>query len=193
MFPLKISGTSHLRAALSGFVLSMTLRSSLSVAALIVSVNLAVAGDFDDGVAAVERGEHALALQLFRPLALRGDAKGQNGLGRMHNNGWGVPQNYIEAAKWYRRAADQRYASAQLNLGLLYAKGLGVAQNHKKAAELFRKAADQGEAAAQFNLGYIYSTGRGVRQDFAEALKWYRKSANQDFALAQYNIGYTPA
>ncbi len=35
------------------------------------------------------------------------------------DNGHGVPQNYAEARKWYRLAADQGGTSAQYNLGII--------------------------------------------------------------------------
>ena len=44
----------------------------------------------------------------------------------MYANGRGVPQNYIEAAIWYQRAAAQGNPTAQYFLGLLYDKGIGV-------------------------------------------------------------------
>ena len=36
----------------------------------------------------------------------------------MYDNGEGVPQDYAEAVKWYRLAAEQGDARAQYNLGL---------------------------------------------------------------------------
>jgi len=42
----------------------------------------------------------------------------------MYSEGQGVPQNYAEAAKWYRLAADRGDAQAQYNLGLFYAYAL---------------------------------------------------------------------
>jgi TPR repeat protein len=44
----------------------------------------------------------------------------------MYNEGRGVPQDYAEAAKWYKLAAEQGDALAQYNLGLSYARGEGV-------------------------------------------------------------------
>ena len=41
----------------------------------------------------------------------------------MYDNGKGVPQDYAEAVKWYRLAAEQGYARAQYNLGLMYDNG----------------------------------------------------------------------
>jgi TPR repeat protein len=44
----------------------------------------------------------------------------------MYSIGRGLPQNYHQAAKWYRRAAQQGHGGAQFALGLLYNKGQGV-------------------------------------------------------------------
>jgi TPR repeat protein len=38
-----------------------------------------------------------------------------------------------EAAKWWRKAADQGYAYAQSNLGVSYATGIGVAKDWVEA------------------------------------------------------------
>jgi TPR repeat protein len=46
----------------------------------------------------------------------------------MYRSGQGVPQDYTEAAKWYRKAAEQGDTEAQYNLGLAYTKGLGAPQ-----------------------------------------------------------------
>ena len=48
----------------------------------------------------------------------------------MYEKGTGVPQDYKEAIKWYRLAADQGFASAQTNLGERYEKGKGVPQDY---------------------------------------------------------------
>jgi TPR repeat protein len=45
----------------------------------------------------------------------------------------GVPQNYAEAAKWYRLAAEQGNARGQYDLGLMYVKGQGVRQDYVQA------------------------------------------------------------
>lgn len=65
-------------------------------------------------------------------------------------NGDGVPQNYTEAANWYRLAAEAGHAAAQKNLGFLYATGKGVPKNDEEAEKWFRKAAEQGNVGAEF-------------------------------------------
>ena len=97
--------------------------------------------------------------------------------------------DYITAANWYRKAAEQGLADAQFNLGFMYYKGKGVPQNFAEAAKWYRKAAEQGYADAQVSLGLMYHDGEGVPQNFAEAAKWYRKAAEQGYADAQVLLG----
>ena len=46
--------------------------------------------------------------------------------GQAYEEGRGVSQDYAEAAKWYRRAADEGNADAENSLGWLYRSGRGV-------------------------------------------------------------------
>ncbi|MEH6646523.1 tetratricopeptide repeat protein [Sulfitobacter sp.] len=57
-------------------------------------------------------------------------ASAQYNLGQMYRKGEGVIQDYAEAVKWYRKAAEQGYALAQSNLGVVYASGEGVIQDN---------------------------------------------------------------
>jgi TPR repeat protein len=54
-----------------------------------------------------------------------------------------------EAARWYRKAAEQGLAEAQFNLGLRYYKGEGVRKSRTMALKWFRKAAAQGHPTAK--------------------------------------------
>ena len=99
-------------------------------------------------------------------------------------------QNYTEAVKWYRKAAEQGNADAQNNLGFCYSKGYGITQSRAEAIKWYRKAAEQGNAAAQNNLGDCYYYGRSVAQDYIEAVRWYRMAAEQGDAVAQNNLGF---
>ena len=51
----------------------------------------------------------------------------------MYDKGEGVSQDKAEAAKLYRRAAEQGIAAAQRNLGLMYDKGEGVPHSQREA------------------------------------------------------------
>jgi hypothetical protein len=59
--------------------------------------------------------------------AAAGKAEAQFTLGGCYERGqMGLPQSYSEAAKWYRKAAEQDHHAAQLYLGILLAQGKGV-------------------------------------------------------------------
>jgi len=75
-----------------------------------------------------------------------------------------VPQEFGEAAKWLREAAEQNDPAAQFNLGMLYETGQGVTQNYAEAVKWYREAAERGYPAAQFNLGVFYESGRSCRK-----------------------------
>ena len=59
----------------------------------------------------------------------------------MHEYGQGVPQDYAEAIRWFREAADQGEANAQFNLGGMYYQGQGVTQDYVLAHKWFNLAA----------------------------------------------------
>ena len=61
----------------------------------------------------------------------------------MYENGRGVPQDYAEAVRWYRRAAEQGDADAQFNLGVMYGKGQGVPQDYVATLMWFNLAASR--------------------------------------------------
>ena len=62
----------------------------------------------------------------------------------MYEIGLGVPENDVEAVKWYRLAAEQGYASAQYKLGNMYDEG-SVLQNNVRAYVWWSVAAAQGQ------------------------------------------------
>ena len=151
------------------------MRTLIIIPVLLFSLILGVpsySADFNKGLTAAQSGDFATALKEWKPLAEEGNAVGQNNLGLMYHNGWGVPQDYKEAVYWYRLAVEQGYAIAQYNLGLMYEKGKGVPQDDKEAARLYRLAAEQGYADAQGNLGVMYVFGKGVTKDFVYAHMW---------------------
>jgi TPR repeat protein len=125
----------------------------------------------------------------LRGLAEAGDPTAQTNLGVRYELGQGVPQDFAEAVRWYRRAAEQGFARAQTNLGYMYDEGRGVPQDWNAAREWYFAAAAQDDVRAINNIGYLYHQGRGVPQNFAEAMRAYRYAADRGFARAQTNVG----
>jgi TPR repeat protein len=124
--------------------------------------------------------------------AASGNAAAQCGLGYLYRDGegGGVPQDYSQAAVWWRKSAEQGVAEAQYELGGLYFDGQGVPQDYSQAAVWYRKAAEQNDAMmAQYKLGLLYFEGQGVPQDYTQAAAWWRKSAEQGDLQAQWSLG----
>jgi TPR repeat protein len=137
----------HAKSSVSHY--AKLLRATMT-ALLVAVAGAAVAGPFEDAIAAYRRGDfatvedanaayrrgdYATAYRLYRPLA-EGWVDAQFYMGLMYDLGQGVPQDYTEAMKWYRKAADQGYATAQHNLGILYDFGRGVRQDYAEAPEV---------------------------------------------------------
>ena len=59
----------------------------------------------------------------------------------MYQKGKGVPQDYKEAAKWWRQSAEQGNAFAQALLGKMYYNGWGVPKDYREAGKWIRKSA----------------------------------------------------
>jgi len=137
----------------------------------------ALAGDYEDGVAAAKRKDYATAFIKFRSAALQGNPQAQYALGLMYNEGQGLAQDYKEAVRWYQLAAQQGNAEAQYNLAIKYERGEGVAKDYKEDVRWFRLAAQQGDRDAQYNLGRMYGLGQGVLLDYKSAHVWFNIAA----------------
>jgi uncharacterized protein len=112
-----------------------------AIAFALSAASLAHASSLGAGTAAFAREDYVTAAVILGPLAEHGVAKAQTHLGFMYANGRGVPQSYVEAAKWYCRAAAQDEATAQYMLGLQYDKGQGVTENRIEAHKWLNLAA----------------------------------------------------
>lgn len=96
-----------------------------------------------------DRANLDTVLSAWLPLANGGDREAQTYVGELHERGiGGQPPNFAEAARWYRKAAEQGFARGMINLGFLYEKGLGVERDPAAALQWYRKAAGLGESIA---------------------------------------------
>ena len=67
----------------------------------------------------------------------------------MYDQGQGVTQDYQEAIKWYRLAAEQGSSGAQASLGIMYGQGQGVSKDDIRAYMWLDLAASQGVNLAE--------------------------------------------
>ena len=75
------------------------------------------------------------------------DSRMQYDLALNLESGRGGAKDMAEAAKWYRRSAEQGFAPAQTSLAYLYERGQGVTRDYAEAVKWYTKAADQKKLA----------------------------------------------
>jgi TPR repeat protein len=75
----------------------LVIAGGLIAAAQVLGSPGALAGPWEDGMAAYNRGDYAPAMALFRPLARQGNAKAQAAIGAMYRKGQGVAKSSARA------------------------------------------------------------------------------------------------
>jgi TPR repeat protein len=114
----------------------------------------------------------------------------------MYEYGRGVPVDYSEAARWYRKAADLGDANGMSYLGSLYQAGKGVERSLPKAIALFQKAVALHNDAAALYMGFLYQNGSGVPKDVNRARSLYTEASRshkpQIASSAQHLLSLLP-
>jgi|GEM_PF-1607412 len=105
----------------------------------------------------------------------------------------GMAQDYAEAVRCYRQAAELGSTYAKVSIGFCYQAGNGVEKDMDKAFVWYKEAAEQGDKAGQCILGNCYHMGSGTAKSFEKndvlAVMWYRKAAEQGHPIAQLRLG----
>ncbi|MCD7884704.1 MAG: sel1 repeat family protein [Lachnospiraceae bacterium] len=96
--------------------------------------------------------------------------------------------NFAEAAKWYKMAADTGDLNALCFLGNCYYSMMKFTE----AVKCFRMAGRKGNANAQFFMGICYLEGNGVTKDEKVAVVWLRKAADQGDKAAKELLDKLP-
>jgi len=92
------------------------------------------------------KADPQLGNRLLQEAAEKGDAQDQFYVAMWYLTGTeGHPKDPAEAAKWFRKSADQGNAEAENMMGQLYAAGNGVDKDLGQAVEWLKKAAAQGK------------------------------------------------
>ena len=107
----------------------------------------AVADEFADGIAALDRGDFSAAHQRLMSLAEQGDPRAAIMVAGDFYVGWGVPANDTESHEWRLRAKS---VASPTDFGLVISR--------------WRAMAAAGDAAAQVMLGAAYHAGSGCRR-----------------------------
>lgn len=101
------------------------------------------------GVACKQSSTDTPEIAALSVKANAGDADAQHKLGYAYDKGEGVPQDYAQAAAWYRKAAEQGHAGAQFFLGVAYYLEQGVPQDYVESHKWTNLAASRASAENQ--------------------------------------------
>jgi TPR repeat protein len=96
-----------------------------------------------------------------------------------------------EAARWYRRAAEQGNHDAEAALGRLYYLGRGVPRDATLALVWYEKAAAAGQSDALVGMGLLEHDGDLAEPNYVEAAKWMTLAAERGNAFAEKFIRET--
>ncbi len=131
--------------------------------------------------------------------AAEGDSKnysswGQYGLGRIYEDGTGVTRDYVKAAEWYRKSAEQSNPASQLRLGELYSAGKGVKRDLLEAYMWMTVAGSLGHPEALDELQIL--TPKMKEQDLlkaqARARSWVEQHPRDPEDDPAGNVNYRP-
>ena len=132
--------------------------------------------------------DQAKAFTLFLQSAHAGYAPAQYDVGRSYFNGEGTEVNYIEAVKWWTKAADNKNVRALFNLATLYRKGIGVPRDKSLARRYYKLAADLGDSRAK-----AFLAGQGAAAGMSASKTDLATSGikREPWILRQSGEGYT--
>ena len=106
------------------------------------------------------------ALTYLKMASEAGFADAQDNLGFLYELSFNNP---TEAARWYRKAANQNHVGGLNSLARLYMSGSGVPKNYNKAAELYGRAAAAGDEDAASDQKLALNLQRGDQRAYARA------------------------
>jgi TPR repeat protein len=135
--------------------------------------------------------DYARALELLTLAAETGFAPAQYFLGSSYDNEYGVTRDVVEAAKWYKRAADQGEPQGLSAMGSIYLYGEGgYAFDEEKGVALLTQAGEMGESLAWQYLGIAYANSPHLGQNYAKAAEAFAKAAELGDAYSMVELGY---
>lgn len=153
---------------------------------------------------AITNGDYSKAADAYKKiLVVQANITAQYNLGQLYLQGKGVEQNYVEAAKLFRVAAEfGNDGYSQNSLAILYNTGSGVEKNDLAALYWFDRATDNGVEAAKKDRDGIFNAYRNsnspaefdsLMQTLSDWCKTGTADIPQDAKKAAYWLGKTQA
>ncbi len=160
---------------------------------------------FRNAAEALRSGEKTRAVSSLQYAAEHGHGFALWQLGRMYEEGDGVPRDRYRAFEYFQRFADTHaddhpaiprsrfVADAFVSLGQYYLAGIPdtpVLPSPERARRMFYHAASYfGDPEAQYQLAMLYLEGKGVGRDARRAVPWLVLAANKGHYKSQALLG----
>jgi len=141
---------------------------------------------FDEGMVAYYSGNYGKAMEVWRPLAKEGHARAQFHVGRLYGRGEGVPQDFLKAVGWYKKAGAIGDRHALFELGEIHLHGTGVRRAPWKAARYHAKALVAGEERSRAVLDSFFGIAHMDPVDWRKVVKRLKVGAKEGDAFAQF-------
>ena len=136
------------------------------------------------GIEAWQKGDYKAAVEVWRPLADRGDPDALFNLAQAYRFGRGVAANLATAKSLLERAASGGHVESQVTLGLLLLRSGDQAQ----ALEHLKEAAEAGEPRALLVYGTALINGDGLTQDRALGYAYVHAAASAGLPAAKKTL-----
>ena len=120
----------------------------------------------------------------WKELADTGDAGAQVNYGLCLQQGEGVEQNWQEAARYFKLAADQNHPEGLFMYGICLRDGKGVKEDHLASQFALFASADAGCVTAQMCCGFLFR-----KSNPEDAAKYFKLAADQGDAESQFRYG----
>jgi TPR repeat protein len=114
-----------------------------------------------------------------------GGPEAQYRLAMLYIEGEEVPQDYAQAEKWLRMAAENDYLPAKRELGILIASGAVEGRSDTEAYDLLRGPVDRMDPRSLYYLALMYETGKCVEKDLVSAIRLFAFAANFGYPGAE--------
>ncbi len=147
---------------------------------------------FHAAINSLDKKEFATAHRLFFDLADKGVAEAQINLGMMFEDGQGVSQDFNEAIRWYRLAADQGLTKAQEKLNfLLKSKSQENLQSNSIDSKSNSVNVTSDEIRDDLSVSDRFHAALSAfnKTEFDTAYQLFFELADKGIAEAQINIG----
>jgi TPR repeat protein len=143
---------------------------------------------FEEGLAAMGRGDVAAARERLQAAAEAGHVRASAVLGSGLIQGTLGPGAPAEGVRWLTFAAERGDTDAQHDLGVALYSGATGDRNEAGAFRWFKEAAEAGHPEAAYNVGAFYDDGIVVSKDEAQAAEWYRKAVGREVVEAMHTL-----